>query len=124
MEAYKQLCREAGEASAHIAIAWLLHQPAVAAPIIGPRTVRHGIGFVVDTVASVQWQLDKTTQYTLFALEVIVIRAALLRAEELITGDRYIFIRDAYLQQREYFVNDGVVDDAFSDSHDDFDWYE
>ena len=39
LEAYEQLCREAGEAPAHIALAWLLHQPAVAAPIIGPRTL-------------------------------------------------------------------------------------
>ena len=27
------------EAPAHIALAWLLHQPAVTAPIIGPRTL-------------------------------------------------------------------------------------
>jgi len=39
LEAYEQLCREAGEAPAHIALAWLLHQPTVTAPIIGPRTI-------------------------------------------------------------------------------------
>ena len=39
LEAYEQLCREAGEAPAHIALTWLLHQPAVTAPIIGPRTL-------------------------------------------------------------------------------------
>ncbi len=39
LEVYEQLCREAGEAPAHIAHAWLLHQPAVTAPIIGPRTL-------------------------------------------------------------------------------------
>lgn len=39
LEAYEQLCREAGEAPAHIALAWLLHQKAVTAPIIGPRTL-------------------------------------------------------------------------------------
>jgi len=39
LEAYEQLCREAGEAPAHIALAWLLHQQAVTAPIIGPRTL-------------------------------------------------------------------------------------
>jgi aryl-alcohol dehydrogenase-like predicted oxidoreductase len=39
LEAYEQLCRDAGEAPAHIALAWLLHQPAVTAPIIGPRTL-------------------------------------------------------------------------------------
>jgi aryl-alcohol dehydrogenase-like predicted oxidoreductase len=39
LEAYEKLCGEAGEAPAHIALAWLLHQPAVTAPIIGPRTL-------------------------------------------------------------------------------------
>jgi len=39
LEAYEQLCRESGEAPAHIALAWLLHQKAVTAPIIGPRTL-------------------------------------------------------------------------------------
>ena len=74
--------------------------------------------------SSVQWHLDTTTRNALFLLEIIDTRAALSRAEELISGDRYIFIRDAYLQQREYFVNDGIVDDAFSNPDDDFDWDE
>ena len=39
LKAYEQLCREAGEEPAHIALAWLLHQPVVTAPIIGPRTL-------------------------------------------------------------------------------------
>nr|NKB41999.1 aldo/keto reductase [Ilumatobacter sp.] len=28
-----------GESSATVGIAWLLHQPAVTAPVVGPRTV-------------------------------------------------------------------------------------
>ena len=39
LETYEQLCRETNEAPAHIALAWLLHQKAVTAPIIGPRTL-------------------------------------------------------------------------------------
>ena len=35
---YEKLCRELGEEPAHVALAWLLHQKAVTAPIIGPRT--------------------------------------------------------------------------------------
>ena len=38
LEAYEGLCRELGERPADIALAWLLKQPAVTAPIIGPRT--------------------------------------------------------------------------------------
>jgi aryl-alcohol dehydrogenase-like predicted oxidoreductase len=39
LEAYEGLCSELGEEPADVAIAWLLHNPAVTAPIIGPRTM-------------------------------------------------------------------------------------
>ncbi len=39
IEAYEALCRELGEQPADVALAWLLHNPAVTAPIIGPRTI-------------------------------------------------------------------------------------
>lgn len=39
IEAYGQLCAEIGERPADVALAWLLHNPVVTAPIIGPRTV-------------------------------------------------------------------------------------
>ena len=38
VEAYEAFCAELGEPPAAVALAWLLHQPAVTAPIIGPRT--------------------------------------------------------------------------------------
>ncbi len=39
LERYEQFCAGRGEHPAHVALAWLLHQPAVTAPIIGPRTL-------------------------------------------------------------------------------------
>lgn len=36
---YEALCQEMGERPANVALAWLLHNPVVTAPIIGPRTV-------------------------------------------------------------------------------------
>jgi aryl-alcohol dehydrogenase-like predicted oxidoreductase len=39
LEAWETLCRELGERPADVALAWLLHNPAVTAPIIGPRTL-------------------------------------------------------------------------------------
>jgi aryl-alcohol dehydrogenase-like predicted oxidoreductase len=39
IEAYENFCREIGEQPADVAIAWLLHNPVVTAPIIGPRTM-------------------------------------------------------------------------------------
>jgi aryl-alcohol dehydrogenase-like predicted oxidoreductase len=38
LEAYEALCQELGEQPADVALAWLLHNPTVTAPIIGPRT--------------------------------------------------------------------------------------
>ena len=39
LEAYEDLCRGLGESPASVALAWLLHNPVVTAPIIGPRTL-------------------------------------------------------------------------------------
>jgi aryl-alcohol dehydrogenase-like predicted oxidoreductase len=39
LDAFEDLCREAGRGSAEIALAWVLRNPAIAAAIVGPRTV-------------------------------------------------------------------------------------
>ena len=39
IQAYEDLCDELGEEPANVALAWLLHQDGVTAPIIGPRTL-------------------------------------------------------------------------------------
>ena len=39
LEQYEALCKELGEPPAEVALAWLLHNPAVTAPIIGPRNM-------------------------------------------------------------------------------------
>jgi aryl-alcohol dehydrogenase-like predicted oxidoreductase len=48
LEAYESLCDELGEPPANVALAWLLHNPVVTAPIIGPRTMAQ-----LDDVAGV-----------------------------------------------------------------------
>jgi aryl-alcohol dehydrogenase-like predicted oxidoreductase len=39
IEAWEAFCAERGENPGDVALAWLLHQPAVTAPIVGPRTI-------------------------------------------------------------------------------------
>ena len=39
LESYEALCQELGDAPSDVALAWLLHNPVVTAPIVGPRTV-------------------------------------------------------------------------------------
>lgn len=41
---YEAFCAKIGEKPADVALAWLLHQPAVTAPIIGPRTMEQFTG--------------------------------------------------------------------------------
>ena len=49
VEAYEAFCDELGETPANVALGWLLHQPAVTAPIIGPRTLEQLDGAVHAT---------------------------------------------------------------------------
>ena len=90
--------------------------PYIMVPFFGPRTFRSGTGTIFDSYVSVQANTGSVAiRNTLWGLEVIDARSRYLRADELISGDRYIFVRDAYLQQREIYINDGVVIDTFSD---------
>jgi len=85
-------------------------------PVLGSLTFRDAVGFIPDRVFNpVTWIKDDETRWTLIALDVVDGRRALLSSEELLSGDEYIFIRDAYLQRREYLVADGVVYDEWDD---------
>jgi phospholipid-binding lipoprotein MlaA len=99
--------------------------PYLMVPLFGPRTVRSGVGTLVDLYTSVPTYINNdTVRYSIWGLEIVDTRARLLQAEELMSGDRYLFVRDAYLQQREYFLNDGVVKDDFSNFEEGDDWEE
>jgi NDP-hexose C3-ketoreductase / dTDP-4-oxo-2-deoxy-alpha-D-pentos-2-ene 2,3-reductase len=69
IEAYEDFAEELGHEPGEVAIAWLLHQPGVTAPIIGPRT---------------QEQLDSALK----ALDVRLDEKALARLDEIFPGYR------------------------------------
>lgn len=99
--------------------------PYVMLPLFGPRTVRSGVGYFFDTYTSIPALIDnREAAWIFWTIEVIDYRASLLDADDLITGDRYIFIRDAYISARNAFVNGGVVEDTFSDFEEEGDWEE
>lgn len=100
--------------------------PFVMMPVIGPRTVRSTVGYFADTYSSIPALINEDNwAWGFWTVEVIDYRARLLDAEDLMSGDRYIFVRDAYLQRRAAFINRGKVDDSFSDfEKDDEDWVE
>ena len=88
--------------------------PYLMVPMFGPRTVRSGAGTIVDSLSSVEKQIDNVPlRNSVWGIKVIDGRAELLKADDLITGDRYIFVRDAYLQRRKAFENGDVVIDNF-----------
>ena len=59
------------------------------------------------------------TVYSLKFLDLIDTRARYLGLESIVIGDEYLFIKDAYYQNRDYDIKDGEVEDDF-DSFDDF----
>lgn len=95
--------------------------PYVVLPFWGPTTIRDGIGLVPDIYSVPQTYIDHDeTRWAVYIVEGVDKRADLLSAEELIQGDEYSFIRDVYLQRREFLINDGAVEDDFvSDDFDD-----
>lgn len=100
--------------------------PYIVVPFLGPRTIRSGVGTLVDayyTDPLWRFRMDAKPRYALIGLRYINNRADFIESEQLITGDEYIFIRDAYLQRREYLINDGAVVDTFGEE-DYEDWAE
>lgn len=97
--------------------------PYLMLPLFGPSTVRDTAGLPVDWVTYPTHQLnDRELELFLTALNLVDKRAGLLDQEALIQGDRYSFIRDAYLQRRRFEVSDGELgDDPFADEEFDFD---
>lgn len=88
--------------------------PYVVLPLLGPSTVRDAIAKYPDTYTEPYRYIDHVpTRNTVWGIDLIDTRASLLSAERLVSGDKYTFIRNAYLQNREFKVKDGQVEDDF-----------
>ena len=83
----------------------------VVVPVFGPRTVRDSAGLVLDLYADPVGYVDRVAvRNSLVGTRLISDRAALLPADKVIEEaalDKYSYIRDAYLQMRQYKVYDG-----------------
>lgn len=77
-------------------------------PVLGPSTIRDAIGLGIDYEGlevytyMVTWQV----RYSLLGLNLTDTRAQLLPTDQLIANsfDPYVFVRDAYLQNRSYLI--------------------
>ena len=93
--------------------------PFVMLPFLGPRTMRSGVGTAFDAYASPMGQMGNSDPaWGLRVFNIVDFRAGLLGADELLSGDQYIFLRDAYLQQRRLQISDGKLVDDFSEFDD------
>jgi phospholipid-binding lipoprotein MlaA len=85
--------------------------PYLVIPIIGPSTVRDGIGFYADLYLDPMYYInDMSTRNLVYLAQKITLRAGLLDQEKVMDAaqiDRYEFLRDIYLLRRKSQVYDG-----------------
>ena len=80
-------------------------------PFLGPSNLRDGTALLLDTQATPEILTnDVAERNSAFALRLVNTRADLLKASGMldeIALDKYLFVRDAYLQRRRSLVYDG-----------------
>ncbi|WP_369959145.1 VacJ family lipoprotein [Pseudomonas benzenivorans] len=88
--------------------------PYIVLPLLGPSTIRDATGKIPDAyLEPYPYMGHVPTRNLTRGVDVIDTRASLLSAEKLISGDKYLFVRNAYLQNREFRMRDGEVEDDF-----------
>ncbi len=96
--------------------------PFVMLPFFGPKTLLSSATLYPDSALTMINTIDnEPTKYGLSGLGVVELRAGLLDLEKLAAGDRYTFIRDAYLQRRTFLISDGQLSDEELFGDDEFD---
>ncbi len=90
--------------------------PYLVLPFMGPSTVRDAFGFATDIYTGPVSSPDQVRlRNSLYGMYMLNTRVQALQLDSMMYGDQYIFMRDAYLQQRAYDVSDGAVDEDFDD---------
>lgn len=88
-------------------------------PLFGPSTLRDTLGRGGDFYVSVTPQVNSVrARNQLFIAETIDKRTSLFEREKIIKAsavDEYTFIRNAYLQYREFLISDGAANDGSND---------
>jgi phospholipid-binding lipoprotein MlaA len=98
--------------------------PYIVIPLLGPSTVRDGIGIFANVQVNPLVQMSNTSvRDKLLILWYVESRAALIGPDEVIQDafDPYLFVRDAYLQNRQFLINDSntPTDEFFDDDFED-----
>ena len=95
--------------------------PYIMIPFLGPSNPRDLLSRPISSFLSGTFAMeDNDVKLTLIGIDALETRERLLDAETLIIGDKYIFVKDAYVQSREYEINNGSTEnDEFLDDMDD-----
>lgn len=96
--------------------------PYLMLPIIGPSNARDLMSRPISSFLSGTFAMtDTDVKLALTALDALETRERYLDFEAMITGDRYTFVKDAYVQSRDYEISDGELEeDDFLEDIDDF----
>jgi len=81
--------------------------PYVIIPFLGPSTIRDGMGLLFDSLFLPYFYIPQDAIiYGILGLRYVDLRAQMLDTEKLMDEslDRYAFMRDAYLQNRNYLI--------------------
>jgi len=92
--------------------------PYLMLPLLGPSTFRDTFGKLADQFTyPVYWLEDDSTRLIIRGVSLLDMRADLLDLDEQLdqSYDRYAFVRNAWLQRREFQVKDGDVEDSSLD---------
>ncbi len=84
--------------------------PYVVVPLLGPRTLRDATMIPLNVVVDPLFHYENDSVRTsLYVVRLIDIRARLFSVESLLEDsfDRYLTIRESYLQNRRYLIHDG-----------------
>ena len=95
--------------------------PYIVWPVLGPSTVRDSVGKFADQFTyPVTYLEDDSTRLIIRGVSLLEMRADLLDLDAQIdrSYDRYAFVRNAWLQRRQFQVTDGAVDDSSLDLED------
>ena len=91
--------------------------PYIMLPGLGPSTLRDTLSRPVSSFSSITFHMtDTDVNIALKTIDAIETRERLLDVESLLSGDKYSFVKDAYIQSINYEIKDGIdVEDEFVD---------
>jgi phospholipid-binding lipoprotein MlaA len=90
--------------------------PYMVLPLLGPSNLRDTTAVPIDWYTDPISYIDHIpTKNTTRAASLLNMRANLMPLEKSVSGDKYVFFREAYLQHRNFLIKNGNVEDSFGE---------